>query len=324
MDVLDWVKDVNIDNNHMVKKLAGKVQKDLATELDFQRAKETIRKYFIVGLMNEMEESFNRFNTVMNINADTNDRYEHCMDVYFGDRAKKSNTNKHPKVSGNVFYVSYLWKRMNCLVIGTLTKHIFTPILSFWLYLQIGKDHPAYQLLVEQNSFDLQLHEYIIELFEEQKENIEGYARSAGSSEASVSSEVDIVVEDVPEVQTSEVGSTDPLSGPSDSLSKSEDTPDADISEIDAVVPEASKENEADADDTDKVEAIAIDSEKSVAEEPRPVQISPLALMQGSMKTAKASDKKDEVPKLNSNNYVSRVATGSAFIHHSGFVKEEE
>lgn len=177
---------------------------------------------------------------------------------------------------------------------------------------------------MEQNSFDLQLHEYIIELFEEQKENIEGYARSAGSSEASVSSEVDIVVEDVPEVQTSEVGSTDPLSGPSDSLSKSEDTPDADISEIDAVVPEASKENEADADNTDKVEAIAIDSEKTVAEEPRPVQISPLALMQGSMKTAKASDKKDEVPKLNSNNYVSRVATGSAFIHHSGFVKEEE
>ena len=171
---------------------------------------------------------------------------------------------------------------------------------------------------MEQNSFDLQLHEYIIELFEEQKENIEGYAKSAGSSEASVSSEVDIVVEDVPEVQTSEVGSTDSLSGP-DSLSKSEDTPDAD-----AVVPEPSKENEADADDTDKVEAIAIDSEKTVAEEPRPVQISPLALMQASKETAKASDKKDEVPKLNNNNYVSRVATGSAFIHHSGFVKEEE
>ena len=176
---------------------------------------------------------------------------------------------------------------------------------------------------MEQNSFDLQLHEYIIELFEEQKENIEGYAKSAGSSEASVSSEVDIVVEDVPEVQTSEVGSTDSLSGP-DSLSKSEDTPNVDISEKDAVVPEASKENEADADDTDEVEAIVFDSEKTVAEEPRPVQISPLALMQGSMKTAKASDKEDEVPKLNNANYVSRVATGSAFIHHSGFVKEEE
>jgi len=217
----------------------------------------------------------------MNINADTNDRYEHCMDVYFGDRAKKSNTNKHPK---------------------------------------IDQDSPAYQLLVEQNSFDLQLHEYIIELFEEQKENIEGYAKSAGSSEASVSSEVDIVVEDVPEVQTSEVGSTDSLSGP-DSLSKSEDTPDV---EIDAVVPKALKENEADADNIDEVEAIAIDSEKTAAEEPRPVQISPLALMQASKETAKASDKEDEVPKLNNANYVSRVATGSAFIHHSGFVKEEE
>ena len=173
---------------------------------------------------------------------------------------------------------------------------------------------------MEQNSFDLQLHKYIIELFEEQKENIEGYAKSAGSSEASVSSEVDVIVEDVPEVQTSEVGSTDSLSGP-DSLTKSEDTPDADIS---AVVPKALKENEADADDIDEVEAIAIDSEKTVAEEPRPVQISPLALMQGSMETANASDEIDEVPKLNNNNYVSRVATGLAFIHHSGFVKEEE
>ena len=36
---MDWVNDINIDNNHMVKKLAGKVQREEATELDLLRAK---------------------------------------------------------------------------------------------------------------------------------------------------------------------------------------------------------------------------------------------------------------------------------------------
>ena len=100
LDIMDWVNDVNIDNNHMVKKLAGKVQREEATELDLLRAKNTIGQRMIVGLMTDMEESFNRFNKVLNINEDTDERYKLCMDLYFGGNvAKKSNSNSHPKVS---------------------------------------------------------------------------------------------------------------------------------------------------------------------------------------------------------------------------------
>ena len=101
LDIMDWVNDVNIDNNHMVKKLAGKgPYKDEATELDLLRAKNTIHQRMIVGLMTDMEESFNRFNKVLNINEDTDERYKLCMDLYFGGNvAKKKNSNSHPKVS---------------------------------------------------------------------------------------------------------------------------------------------------------------------------------------------------------------------------------
>ena len=102
LDIMDWVNDVNIDNNHMLKKLAVKIRpyNDEATELDLLRAKNTIRQRMIVGLMTDMEESFNRFNKVLNINEDTDERYNLCMDLYFGGNvAKKSNSNSHPKVS---------------------------------------------------------------------------------------------------------------------------------------------------------------------------------------------------------------------------------
>jgi len=140
VDVLDWANDINIDNNHMVKKLAGKVQKDEATELDLARAKETIKKRMIVGLMDKMEESFNRFNIVMNINAKTNDKYTRCMNTYFGGGTnKKSNSNSHPKVD---------------------------------------ESHPAYQVLAEKNKLDIELYQYILEVFDEQKATIDMYANS--------------------------------------------------------------------------------------------------------------------------------------------------
>ena len=106
---MGWVNYVNIDNNHMVKKLAGKLRwDDKATELDLLRAKNTIRQRMIVGLMTDMEESFNRFNKVLNINEDTDDRYKLCMDLYFGgDVAKKSNSNSHPRVSVFIPFLLY-------------------------------------------------------------------------------------------------------------------------------------------------------------------------------------------------------------------------
>ena len=55
----------------------------------------------------------------------------------------------------------------------------FFPTLSFVSCApQVEKDSPAWQLLAEKNSFDIELYEYILELFEEQREIIDSYASS--------------------------------------------------------------------------------------------------------------------------------------------------
>ena len=90
--------------------------------------------------MSEMEESVHRFNVVLGI--DEEDRgSKRCMDQYFGsgNAKKKTNSNKHPKVE---------------------------------------TDGEAWQLLAERNALDIRLYDYVVKLFEEQRELIETY-RSA-------------------------------------------------------------------------------------------------------------------------------------------------
>eukprot|EP00578_Thalassiosira_sp_NH16_P005539 CAMPEP_0181135238 /NCGR_PEP_ID=MMETSP1071-20121207/32515_1 /TAXON_ID=35127 /ORGANISM="Thalassiosira sp., Strain NH16" /LENGTH=382 /DNA_ID=CAMNT_0023221811 /DNA_START=71 /DNA_END=1219 /DNA_ORIENTATION=+ len=149
IDILDWIKGANMDNDHMVKKLAGKLQRDTATETDLQRAKTTIKRRFVVGLMQHMEESTRRFNTVIGIDEEEKTA-RRCMDRYFGKGDKKQNTNSHPKVE---------------------------------------KGSPAWDLLAQKNSLDIRLYEYVLELFEEQRDIIGSYATAAASGSEVVAEE---------------------------------------------------------------------------------------------------------------------------------------
>ncbi|KAL7525132.1 hypothetical protein ACHAWF_001226, partial [Thalassiosira exigua] len=96
MDPLIWVKMHNRDNDHMVKKLAGKIQRDKATREDLEKAKATVREYFVVGLMSEMQESVRRFDVVMGIDGE-DERNRGCLDQYF-KKGKKTNSNPHPEI----------------------------------------------------------------------------------------------------------------------------------------------------------------------------------------------------------------------------------
>ena len=98
MDILEWVQNHNSDKNLLVKELAAKTHGD-TTEEDLKLAKETLKKRFVVGLMNEMEESIHRFNNVMGIDEEDNAKNTKCMKSYFGTRVRKENSNAHPKVS---------------------------------------------------------------------------------------------------------------------------------------------------------------------------------------------------------------------------------
>ena len=57
-------------------------------------------------------------------------------------------------------------------------------------FIQIDESHPAYQVLAEQNSLDLQLYEYVLQLFDEQKAIVEGYDTLLSEVQDPLSSEV--------------------------------------------------------------------------------------------------------------------------------------
>lgn len=90
------------DKNLMVKKLAGLGVNDTATEEDLRVAMRTLRKRFVVGLTDAMEESIHRFNAVMNIDESEEENLR-CMDNFFHPSlgAKKINSYEHPIVSSH-------------------------------------------------------------------------------------------------------------------------------------------------------------------------------------------------------------------------------
>ena len=136
MSVSYWARHSNNDNEHMVKKLAGKRMNVVVDENDLILAMRTLKSRFIVGLMDNMVESIHRFNTILGID-ETSETSRECMDQYFCHGSLKSNSNSHPKVSeGSEPWIS----------------------------------------LADVNPFDIKLYEFIVKLFEEQRELIESYS----------------------------------------------------------------------------------------------------------------------------------------------------
>lgn len=82
----------------MVKSLVGKPWSQEATEDDLTLAIGTLKSKFVIGLMNQMEESVHRFNVILGINENEEVK-NRCMRGYFGHGVKKKNSHSHPKVS---------------------------------------------------------------------------------------------------------------------------------------------------------------------------------------------------------------------------------
>ena len=107
MSVLEFAVKENDDNNHMVKKLAGKALNETVVEEDLLIAMRTVASRFIVGLTDQMEESIHRFNMVIGIDV-SNEESQQCMGQFFGPNGERRNANPHPKVSGFPLHVSQL------------------------------------------------------------------------------------------------------------------------------------------------------------------------------------------------------------------------
>ena len=146
----EWSTNIqtNNDNNHVTKKLAGLRAKDTATEADLRLVQRVIRHYFVVGLTNRMEESIERFNTVLGINED-HYRYKTCMSHF----SNKNNSTKSAAASAG--------------------KENYNP-------------HPKptqeeYELLANMNVLDIKLYDFVTKLFDEQNEIVEKYQKSITS-----------------------------------------------------------------------------------------------------------------------------------------------
>jgi hypothetical protein len=144
IDILEYAKVRNTDNDHMVKKMAGIAANATATEAHLRVAMRTIEKRFIVGLMDQMEESVRRFNIVMGISE--TDENKKCMDHFFHDSlgAKRHKSNSHP---------------------------------------QVKKGSATWNALAKRNKLDLRLYDYILQLFDEQRDIIESYSKATESAE---------------------------------------------------------------------------------------------------------------------------------------------
>lgn len=138
MSILEWATSQNKESNVMVKNLAGLGFHDTATKVELRVAMRTIEKRFVVGLTDKMQESIRRFNIVMNVDL-TAPRNQQCMRRFFGHGNLKTNSNSHPK-------------------------------------LEPGS--PAWDVLAQENALDIQLYEYILLLFDQQRELINSYATS--------------------------------------------------------------------------------------------------------------------------------------------------
>lgn len=105
MDILEWARTQNGDNNSLIKKLGGYTPTHRPTAVELELAKTTLRERFIIGRMDQFEESIHRFNTIMGIDENEK-RISFCMDRFFSKDDRKTNSNPHPRVSAARFTFS--------------------------------------------------------------------------------------------------------------------------------------------------------------------------------------------------------------------------
>ncbi|KAL7494278.1 hypothetical protein ACHAWT_002979 [Skeletonema menzelii] len=175
MSIIEWAEKHNFDENFLVKKILGKQLTDEASMADLIIAKEIVRRRFIVGLLDEMEESVHRFNVMLGVD-ESDAKTKECMHELFGtteDEGDKSDEADSSETQGDEGD-----EQENAVEINTNSnKHP-----------KIVEGTPEYKLLAEKNALDMILYEYIRLLFKEQRSIINRFAREAQVQQAQESS----------------------------------------------------------------------------------------------------------------------------------------
>ena len=134
MSISDYAKSNRVENNWMVRFLSNKMSGPLENG-DLVLAKDILKHKFIVGLLDQKEESLQRFN------------------MYFGwntqpARNKLDPTERHKCIQRNLAQA---------------------PASNKFATVPVKEGSKEYKLLLLQNSFDMELYIYAKQLFQEQR-----------------------------------------------------------------------------------------------------------------------------------------------------------
>lgn len=124
-----------VENNWMTRQLSGQLGGEL-TDANLEKAMEVVRRKFMVGLMTKIEESMTRFEKYFRWKYKVNPtNQESCRERLMSGGSNSNKANKKPLPQ---------------------------------------KGEPAWDLLAHQNNYDLQLYNYIEQLFVEQEAFVQG------------------------------------------------------------------------------------------------------------------------------------------------------
>eukprot|EP00956_Cyclotella_meneghiniana_P033082 scaffold93044_cov72-Cyclotella_meneghiniana.AAC.6 len=160
MTVLEWAGLPNAERDYMVHKLVNKRFDEEVGEVDLIVAKELVRQRFVVGLMEDMEESVRRFNVALGLDVVGDERNRECMREFFGDKEDEEKEENGGAAAGGDEGERTLANTDN----KNSNKHP-----------KFDKDSPEYKAIAERNPLDMILYQYIEKLFEEQKEIVDHY-----------------------------------------------------------------------------------------------------------------------------------------------------
>ena len=95
MNITTFAHSPLVESNWMVRSLVGKMEAGL-TEEDIAAAKEIIKTKCLVGLMDRMEESVERFRQYFGFDIKKKDNAISCINQFTSKDGKRGNRNRHP------------------------------------------------------------------------------------------------------------------------------------------------------------------------------------------------------------------------------------
>ena len=143
MSLKEWASRDRGDSNWMVRYLTGKSPREAVTNEDLELAKDIVRTKFVVGLMDEFDESVHRFNMLLGID-ESDPKNQQCIDEYTSKGEDKHSDRNAVKIVKKNNWNSYSHPNA-----------------------EVGSD--AWNSLARIHEFDLSLYQFVVTLFEKQQ-----------------------------------------------------------------------------------------------------------------------------------------------------------